>query len=258
MSSIYQHFRKEEREFIDQVLGWKMDVEAMYAPKLIDFCDPRQMYIIESIVGSTGEVLVAFEGGDNSERKRALIYPSYFTPTIDDFDLQLLEIVYPYKFVQVEHKHVLGSLMGLGVKREKFGDILFSETKLQVVVAKELTSFILMNFTQIGKATVSIKERKWTDYLPPKAKWTSRFITLSSLRLDVVVAGALSMSRQKAQLLIKAGRVKVNFHSEEQTSFECAQGDILSVRGSGRLRIGEIEGKTKKDKWRLNVDFLGM
>lgn len=40
--NIYQHFRPEEREFIDQVLNWKNIVENTYAPKLTDFLDPRE------------------------------------------------------------------------------------------------------------------------------------------------------------------------------------------------------------------------
>ncbi|KIL44811.1 RNA-binding protein [Jeotgalibacillus soli] len=257
MSSIYQHFRKEEKEFIDQVLGWKSDVELMYAQKLTDFLDPRQRFILESLIGSTGDILVSFAGGEGAERKRALIYPSYYSPTQEDFQLQLLEIVYPSKFVHVEHKHVLGSIMALGVKREKFGDILFTDEMLQLVVAKELSSFMMMNFTQIGKSSIKVNEISWDQYLPSNEKWQERFVTLSSLRLDVVMAGVLNLSRQKAKLLIQAGKVKVNFREVDNTSFECAEGDMLSVRGLGRCRIGEIEGKTKKDKWRLNMYILG-
>ncbi|KIL47642.1 YlmH family RNA-binding protein [Jeotgalibacillus campisalis] len=255
--SLYQHFRKEEQGFIDRVLGWKDQTEQTYAPKLTDFLDPRQVFIVQSIIGTTGEVKVSFEGGDSAERKRALIYPDYLHPSTDDFDLQLLEITYPSKFFTVEHKHVLGSLMGLGIKREKFGDIIFAGEKIYLVAAKEFASFFTMNLNQIGKHSVLVKEVDWKDYTPSNEKWKERFVTLSSLRLDVVLAGALTLSRQKAQLLIQAGKIKVNFKEEEQPSFECAQGDMISVRGFGRLRIGEIEGKSKKDKWRLTIFTMG-
>ena len=49
--SIYQHFRPEEREFIDQVLNWKEYVENNYAPKLTDFLDPREQQIVKMIIG---------------------------------------------------------------------------------------------------------------------------------------------------------------------------------------------------------------
>ena len=49
--SIYQHFRPEEREFIDQVLNWKNLVENTYAPKLTDFLDPREQQILKRVDG---------------------------------------------------------------------------------------------------------------------------------------------------------------------------------------------------------------
>lgn len=81
MSSIYQHFRPEEREFIDQVLEWKREAAEMYAPKLTDFLDPREQEIVQSIVGGHDDTAAFFFGGtDQSERKRAYICPGYFTP----------------------------------------------------------------------------------------------------------------------------------------------------------------------------------
>lgn len=60
MEEIFQHFRPEEREFIDQVSGWRMEVEDRYAPKLTDFLDPRQRFIVQSIIGHQGDITMAF------------------------------------------------------------------------------------------------------------------------------------------------------------------------------------------------------
>src|SRR5690606_32228771 len=118
--NIYQHFRKHEREFIDQVLQWKMNVEDTYSPKLTDFLDPREQEIVRTIIGSQGVVQVEFFGdAPLCERKRAFIYPEYIEAEQDDFRIVLFEIEYPKKFVTIEHPQVLGSLMSLGLKRSK-------------------------------------------------------------------------------------------------------------------------------------------
>ncbi|TFE02688.1 RNA-binding protein [Jeotgalibacillus salarius] len=255
--SIYQHFREEEKGFIDQVLGWKQDVEFKYAPKLTYFLDPRQQHIVHSIIGNTGEVKAVFEGGTNeSERKRALIYPDYLTPAIEDFELVLLDVGYPSKFVLLSHGDVLGSLMGLGIKREVIGDILASKERIQLITSKEMKDFLIMNFIQAGKAKVNLTEEKWGNVIQPENKWAEKNVLVSSLRLDTVLASAINISRQKAQLLIQGGKVKVNFRQEEKTSFELDQGDMISVRGHGRMRVGELSGMTKKEKIRLNFYFL--
>src|SRR5690625_6844211 len=82
---IYQHFRKEEHPFIDQVLSWKEDVERTYRYRLTDFLDPREQQIIESIIGTNNEELqlVSYGGGKYSERKRVIIAPFYEEITND-------------------------------------------------------------------------------------------------------------------------------------------------------------------------------
>ena len=49
--SIYQHFRPEEKEFIDHALNWIEQVKDSYAPKLTDFLDPRQQQILSLLLG---------------------------------------------------------------------------------------------------------------------------------------------------------------------------------------------------------------
>ena len=86
--NIYQHFRPEEREFIDQVLNWKDYVETAYTPKLTDFLDPREQHILKTIIGENGNVKYQFFGGlSETERKRALIMPDYFIPTLEEFQI---------------------------------------------------------------------------------------------------------------------------------------------------------------------------
>ena len=47
MEQVFQHFRKDEQPFIEQVYGWIRDIEDRYAPKLTDFLDPRQHCLCE-------------------------------------------------------------------------------------------------------------------------------------------------------------------------------------------------------------------
>ncbi|MFS0861411.1 RNA-binding protein [Fredinandcohnia sp. 179-A 10B2 NHS] len=252
--NLYQHFRKEEHAFIDQVLEWRENVEEQYSPKLIDFLDPREQEIVKLVIGSSGDTLVEFSGGKEScERKRALIYPSYFQPNEEDFMLSYFEIQYPTKFVTIDHRKVLGSLMSLGLKRSKFGDIVTNEERVQLVVATEISDYIQMNFNSVGRATVSLKEIHSKDLLEIKDQWAEQAVTVSSLRLDVVLASIYQISRQKAQAFIENGLVKVNWKKIEHSSFECKEEDVLSLRGYGRSKLHTIDGKTKKDKWKINI-----
>lgn len=58
--SIYQHFRPEEREFIDRAIHWREYVETTYAPRLTEFLDPREQQILKAIVGQNEELYCHF------------------------------------------------------------------------------------------------------------------------------------------------------------------------------------------------------
>ncbi|GGE66187.1 RNA-binding protein [Priestia taiwanensis] len=250
--SIYEHFRKEERTFIDHVLEWKQQVEYSYTSKLTDFLDPREQYIVRSLVGGNDEINVSFFGGhDTSERKRALLVPAYVEPMEDDFSLLLLEVKYASKFHTITHPQLLGALMGIGLKRQKYGDIIISNDAVQLVVSKEVASFVEMNVTSVGRAKVAIESIPFSTIHTVKEVWQEGRGTITSFRLDVVLAEIFHLSRQKVQMLIKGGAVKVNHKIVEQPSFECGEDDLFSVRGYGRCKMLSIEGQTKRDKWKI-------
>lgn len=255
--NIYQHFRPSEREFIDQVLQWKQEAEDFYQMKVTNFLDPREQFIMESIIGKNGDVKVSFFGGfQGAERKRGMIYPPFIPIHEEDFAIQIFEMIYPKKFVTLTHRHVLGSLMGLGVKRSKFGDIIFQNDRIQFAVCKEIAEYLTIEFHSVGKYSVRLENVSKEKTFVNQEKWQEEGITVSSLRLDTIISAIYRMSRQKAQDLIKHGLVKVNWAVIEDVAYPLESLDVLSIRGYGRSKVIEIEGKTKKDKWRLTIGKL--
>ncbi|WP_413365367.1 RNA-binding protein [Lysinibacillus sp. 3P01SB] len=257
MEHLIQHFRKDEQPFIEQVVGWQREVEDRYAPKLTDFLDPRQRFIVTSVVGQSDDLSVYEEGVfDEPERMRLMIAPSYFTPGEEDYQITVFSVGYPSKFVQLKHPDVLGALLSVGMERSKFGDIRVAENTVQFAVAAEVADYVRANLTSIGKVKVHLEEVGTQPLLRLEEEWVESTTTVSSMRLDVVLATILNISRQKSQNLITAGRVKVNWTVREQVSFELQEGDILSARGFGRLKVIMTEGRTKKDKIRLQIGRL--
>ena len=120
----------------------------------------------------------------------------------------------------------------------------------------ELSSFVELNFKQAGKASIELIEVDLNKIQIVEEQWVEKSTTISSLRLDVVLAAMTNLSRQKTQTLIQSGKVKVNWRMAEDASFECKEGDVLSARGFGRGKIVTIEGKTKKDKLRIVMGIL--
>lgn len=254
--SIYEHFRKEEHAFVDQVLDWKLVVEQEYRWKLTDFLDPRQQKIVQQLVGNNDEVNVGFWGGQAEvERKRALLYPDYMTPSTEDYQVSAFELHYPSKFVTIDHPQILGSLMSIGMKRDKFGDILSSDQQFQMMLSKEVTDYVLVNFQSVGKAKVELKPLPEERVIKQVKNLEEMFVTVSSMRLDTVISEAFQLSRSKVKAAIVSGSLKVNWKIVDDPSFPLTEGDVLSMRGQGRCEIVEMDGTTKKGKHRLLLGF---
>ncbi|MFC7392479.1 RNA-binding protein [Scopulibacillus cellulosilyticus] len=255
--SIYQHFRDDEKPFIDTILDWQDFVMTRYAPKCTDFLDPRQQEILRLVIGSQGEVNAHFFGGfEAAERKRALLVPEYFQVQQESFGLSLFELDYPAKFAKITHRELLGSLLGLGLVRDKFGDLLFKDDCIQFLAAQEVADFVAAHLTHVGKVGVSCKEKPLSEILHIETHWDEAAGTVSSLRLDTVLSEIYKLSRTKIAGHIESGGVKVNWKTVEKTGYELAPGDYLSVRGFGRSRLFAVEGVTKKGKQRIRYGRL--
>lgn len=254
---IYQHFRKEEQPFIDQVLSWRDQVEKQYQRKVSDFLDPREQKIYQTLIGNDEQLVLSFFGGaPETERKQAILAPYYETIDPVDFPIKLIQANYPTKFMTIEHRDVLGAFLSLGMKRKKIGDIFVGDGIVQLLVSSDIETFVKWNLTTIKKASIEWVERPLSDAIGSTDIWQAHTTTVSSLRLDVLMKEIFGVSRSNAVLAIQKGLVKVNFRIVENPAFVVEEGDIFSFRSKGRGRLTELSGLTKKNKWRISFEIL--
>lgn len=257
MENIYQHFRDDEKEFIDLAMDWVQKAELEYRPYLTKFLDPRQIYIVESLINQTSDIQFASCGGvKEAERKRVLLFPAYYEPSMDDFELKLLEVDYPSKFHRLKHGQILGTTLASGIKRELIGDILTDGKRWQIIIDENIEFFLKTQVDRIGKAKVQLNAVPFSQVLEVTEKWDVKTSIVSSLRLDAVLSGALNLSRDKAKTLISSNRVKINWTEMTKYNLELEINDMISVRGFGRIQMREMLGKTKKNKYLIEIGFL--
>lgn len=148
------------------------------------------------------------------------------------------------------HRDFLGSLMGLGIKRETLGDIIISNNKGYLICLETIAQYIKDNLTKVRHTSVSCEECAQipTEDLPqPKEK----MVIVSSLRLDVLISGVYDISRSKSSALIEGEKVFINGKLTKSNSINIENGSMISVRGYGRFRYTEILGTTRKDRIRI-------
>lgn len=255
---IYQHFRKDEQPFIDQVVSWKEQVEQTYVPRLTEFLDPREQQIISMIIGNTNDDLKLYVAGGSefAERKRMIIAPFYEEMMEESYQITLLEANYHEKFITLEHRDVMGAFLSLGVKREKLGDIIVGNGRLQIVLATEISLYVMMNLNSVKNANIKLEEKALSSLLDHRPNWIESSKTVSSLRLDTVLKAIYHVSRKDAQDAIEKLHVKVNHKVIHDSKFQLQEGDMLSLRGKGRSKLISIEGQTRKENWRIKTAIL--
>lgn len=236
--NVYQHFRIDEHPFIDLVADWIERVTIQYSPYLTYFLDPRQAHIVETLVRQNDEVNFRFFGGyKDAERVRCMIFPEYYEPTDDDFEVELFDVKYPIKFSTLSHGKILGSLIGSGLQRDAFGDIITDGERWQVFIAKEVSPFVINQVTKMGNVSVRFSPLDFGEVVDSIDKWSMEAITVSSLRLDTIISSVYNISRQRSKQLIESGKVKVNWVETEKPDFPLDLLDIISVREIGRAHV---------------------
>lgn len=254
---IYQHFRSDESEIIDEINDDISQVADQYRPVLTGFLNPRQVYIAQTLINRQDEIKFrSFGGYDSAELQRLLIYPGYYEPEQSDFEIVILQIKYPTKFAQLHHRDILGALTSQGIERNTFGDILTDGEEWQVVVDQKMADFFMLNVTKIANVNVQLVETDLEAVLQPASDWETKQTTVSSLRIDIVVAAAFNYSRNRAKILVETGNVRLNWVDEVRPDYPIRLHDLISVRHGGRIRLSEIDGVTKKDKIRVTLETV--
>lgn len=228
-----------------------------YDVRFSDFLNPFEVESVKAILNSSYDLKYTVDGGyDESERKMVFIYPFYMGYEDIRETLRFIQIEGNFKFKSISHKDYLGSLLSLGIKREKIGDIIIHENFCQVVVTFDICDFILMNLEKVARNNVKLKEisRKEVVYNPPNYKEIN--FTVSSNRIDCIISGLYNISRQESAKLISNEKVQVNYEKITSCSKEVKSESLISVRGKGRSQINSIGDLTKKGKIKVQGKIL--
>lgn len=231
--------------------------EQQYRTTYTTFLDLRQRSLVENLCKGLcrgqSDVRCEFYGGyDDAERTIAVFMPDY--ADVSDCPLSVIRIKTPAGGRKLTHRDYLGSLTGLGLKREMTGDILTREDGADIIVLDEVKDFILMNYSKAGRTTLEPEDIPLTELCIPEQKTVTVKDTVASLRLDNVIASAFSLSRGKAADAIRAGLVFVNSMQTEKVDCQVEEGSKLVLRGKGKAYLREVGGKTRKDRIFVEIE----
>ena len=197
-------------------------------------------------------VKFSFLGINNNCEKRMIgIYPKDFDSAMLNFPIKYFKVISRSKFKELEHKHYLGSIMSLGLKREILGDLIVKEGICYGIINEELFIFLKENLKMIGKIPVEVDEITYEDI--PETEFKELVESLTSLRLDVVTAALGNFSRNGAIEVLESGDVTLNYNIDKDKSRIVKEKDIISIRRKGKFLIDSVLGESKKGKIRILI-----
>ncbi|MBQ1965480.1 MAG: hypothetical protein II348_02275 [Clostridia bacterium] len=233
----------EEKLLIARITDAARLAEKRNCPVYTDFLSPAQQILAQKAAKSTENTEFQLWGGyDGAERKMGVFLPNPYVEA--DFPITVLAL--KTRGETPTHPEILGALTGLGVRREKIGDLLASANPPKIICDSAMVDFLKENFTKAGRKAFRLEECEIGEV--PEAEHTVKTFTVPSLRLDCVAAEGFGMARTKMTELIKKGGASVNWTETDSPSDAIEEGDTISLRGHGRLVVSEIGGHSRKDR----------
>jgi len=213
-------------------------------PKFLGFLSREEAIFTEKILSKT-DVDFAFDGGySDAERVFLGCFPDY----TQEYVFPIMAVTFVYRKTDVlHHRDFLGSLMGLGLKREAVGDILIEEGRAVAFVSDEVAGYITSQLEKVGRTGVKIT-LGCDSLLPQKDSMTEHSVTVASERLDCVVSALAGVSRSVAGQLISQGLVSINSVVCEKATKTVSDADAVTIRGKGKFIIDGIDGRTRKNR----------
>lgn len=174
------------------------------------------------------------------------------------------ELSYPILTIQVKpllqkfadaltHRDFLGALMNLGIKREKIGDIIIRNNEGYIFVVDTIADYIVENLTKIKHTNVSATVIDGTK-IDISYETKSSEVLVPSLRIDAIIAKKCNLSRSKVIEIMREKKVFLGGRIMENTSYTVKEGDVITVRGYGKMIFKNISGETKKGKIYVTIE----
>lgn len=238
----------EERVLLGRLWdGWER-CRSRNVPEASGFLSPHEQALAGQLMQALGDREgFAFWGGCEGAQRRQLHFLPDWMDGPDKTAVRCLRCRF-YETDHPTHRDFLGSLMGLGLTREKVGDILVSPHWADVLVGSSVADFLLREWKQAGRVPLRVAEIGLEEIAVPEQPVKLIRDTVASLRLDSVAAAGFSISRSAAAELIRSGKAEVNWMPCIRPDFSVEQGDVLTIRGLGKCCLAEVGGQSRKGR----------
>ncbi|MBR0365625.1 MAG: hypothetical protein IJH94_02345 [Clostridia bacterium] len=212
----------------------------------------EQALIVDELIFPYGYNVMLYGGFDDAEKKIIGVFPEWEEPDSSAFPIRCIKIEGGFSR-KLTHRDYLGTIMALGIVPSRLGDIVVGEGYAYVFIHEDVYEFVRDNIKKIGREGVKVTDITNHDGITIERQYKTIGTVCASDRLDAVTAAAANISRAQASALISDGLVKLNHRVITKTAEKIKEGDLLSIRGSGRFLVNSFDGETRKNRLHVTL-----
>lgn len=248
----------EDRILLARILDQEETARLRGLPACTVFLSPAEQALCQDLLAAAGTTYFFTGGYPGAERRICVFLPDWMSPESfrEEENCPLCALTAETTGGNgLTHRDFLGSLMGLGLTREKLGDLLVEEgRRAQVLCLREALPILETQWDKAGKYPLRLTPLPLDKIHAPQVETRHIRDTVASLRLDAVLASGFSLSRGKAADWIASGRVTVNHRPCEKADKLVTEGDVLVCRGLGKCVLSRVDGLSKKGRIMIHLN----
>ncbi len=218
------------------------------------FLTPAERRLLEQRFAHDAQRPVFSGGHPDCERTLAFFLPDYLEPEELELPEHIRAIRLTAHFGTPGHRDYMGALLGMGIARDRLGDIWVAGDTATVFCLPGVEKHLL-SIDKVGRVGVTAEALPLGEAQPPERRVKAVTFSVMSPRLDAVTAGMFRLSRAEAARRIALGMVIVNDLMSDKTDMQLREGDVLSLRGAGKGRLVSFGGSSRKGRLFVNAEI---
>ena len=151
---VLSHFLKDDKPFaVNLYEKYKLAYEKDIPVFGNDFYPPNVWSYFQSNMSSKEFLVQTFGLFDDAERRMISFNNKYN----EEAEISCIKISNKSKFRKVNHRDYLGSILSLGIKRNKIGDLIVDNDKCYVAVSIEIRDYIINNLEMVANCPCKVE-----------------------------------------------------------------------------------------------------
>lgn len=248
---------KDEKILVSSILDKAIKFEKTDSVIVTNFMNLNELNIIKNVLNHFKINYYELSINENIEKRNIAFVPEFLTFNVEDIfeeHVSCIKVV-PKVKGKLIHKDYMGAIYSLGIKREFIGDIVANDEVAYFFCMKSVQEYFMQNLVSVGRQAVDtvIIDIFSDEVKQLSLKMVSKDYITPSLRVDAILSEVYNLSRNEVKEKIVKGDLFINDKNIFYPNTIVSQGDIISFKKCGKMKIGEEIRRTKSSNIVLRI-----